>query len=606
MIPDYLQPPDKFSGKKWGTLEKSGEKSWKVKGHPYMITMAKRLFPGASGRDRGVAYFPNSKRYVGELNWFMMRFPLTVKEKKLWETDLKQAQEHFSKQEQFLKKPKKVNPSVSFIGELRNFQKEGLAFLLHNPRSLLADEMGLGKTPTALAWLTSKGFKPPFLIVVPPHIVKQWESEIRKFLTSKIKIYTITGLTPYQLPDADIYIIHYLLLRGWKKELPEFGFNACVFDEIQELRRHQSEKYAAASLLAESTDNVVGLSGTPIYNYGDEMWNILNILEYHCLGDSESFHREWCYNYGKSIRHPELFGEYLRTEGLMIRRRKDDVLNELPPKRRIVQNIDINKGEFDKLIAPAIEQALSIPEIKDPWGRGKASMEAIDVARKATGIAKAHFVCTFVKTLLEAGEKVLLYAHHHNVVDIFIEELKEYYPVIISGRQNQNKKDESQKAFMNGETDIIIVSLRSGIGLNLQRANCVVFGELDWSPAVHSQCEDRAHRIGVKDSVLCYYLTCDAGTDHDMMETLGLKTSQFVNIMGDRIETREDKMLAQATMKDHMNKIIKTLQEGGKRKPSPSTEIAERIRSIERMPKSKEPTSLDDFYRNVEVTENDR
>jgi len=173
LIPDYLQPPEKFSGKKWGTLEKSGEKFWKVKGHPYMITMAKRLFPGASGRDRGVAYFPNSKRYVGELNWFMMRFPLIIKEKKLWENDLKQAQEHFSKQEQFLKKPKKANPSVDFIGELKNFQKEGLAFLLHNPRSLLADEMGLGKTPTALAWLMSNGLKPPLIIVVPQHIVKQ-------------------------------------------------------------------------------------------------------------------------------------------------------------------------------------------------------------------------------------------------------------------------------------------------------------------------------------------------------------------------------------------------------------------------------------------------
>ena len=181
-----------------------------------------------------------------------------------------------------------------------------------------------------------------------------------------------------------------------------------------------------------------------------------------------------------------------------------------------------------------------------------------------------------------------------------MEELKEHYPVLITGRQTRDQKDEAQKLFMDDHTKLIIVSLRSGIGLNLQKARCVVFGELDWSPAVHTQCEDRAHRMGVKDSVLCYYLTCDHGTDHDMMETLGLKTSQFVNIMGDRVETAEDKMLAQSTMKDHMNRIIRTLQDGGVKKHTPTTEIAEKIRNLERMPKFHEPTSLDDFHEGVE------
>lgn len=608
MIPDYLKPPEQFSGRKWGTIKQSHDKkSWVIEGHPYMITMAKRLFPGSWGkRDRGYIRFPISKRYVGDLNWFMMRFPLKVKNKEAWMELLNGAQEHFEKQEKIRKTKVKANPSSTFIGELKEFQKEGLAFLLHNSRSLLADQMGLGKTPTALAWLTSLKCSPPYILVVPPHIMRQWDSEIRKFLSPSIRTHMIHGLKPYSLPDADIFIIHYLLLRGWKAELPEYGFSACVFDEIQELRRRTSEKYSAASLLSESCEHAIGLSGTPFFNYGDEMWSVMNILQYKCLGDLESFIREWCYydpDGGRwdnvTIKEPGIFGDFLRTEGLMLRRRKEEVMNELPPKRRIVQNIDVNQGVFDELIAPAVEQALNIPKIKDPWERGKQSMEAIDVARMATGIAKAHFVCAFVKMLMEAGEAVLLYAHHHKVIDIFLEELKEYYPVIISGRQNQKQKDESQQEFMKGNTDLIIVSLRSGTGLNLQRARCVVFGELDWSPACHTQCEDRAHRIGVKDSVLCYYLTCNYGTDQDMMETLGLKTSQFLSIMGDRIETEEDKMLAQATMKEHMNRIIKTLQGGGKKKPSPITEVAEKIRNLERMPRKIEPTSLEDFYQRV-------
>lgn len=579
-----------------------------MEGHPYMITMAKRLFPGSWGKkDRGYVRFPISKRYIGELNWFMMRFPLKVKNKETWNTLLKGAQEHFKKQEELMNKTIKAKPSQYFIGELKEFQKEGLAFLLHNSRSLLADEMGLGKTPTVLAWLTAqKNNNPPYIIVVPPHILMQWQSEIIKFLGPSIRTHIIKGLKPYCLPDADIYLIHYLILRGWKQELPEYQFSSCVFDEIQELRKQDSEKYSSASLLAESCENVIGLSGTPIYNYGDEMWSVMNILQYQCLGDLQSFKREWCYydpdNEGwdkVTIKQPQIFGEFLRTEGLMLRRRKEEVMDELPPKRRIVQNIDVNKGKFDELIAPAIELAKEIPSIKDPWKRGKNSMEAIDKARKATGIAKAHYVSAFVKMLLETKEVVLLYGHHHLVMDIFVLELKDHYPVVISGRQTMNEKNEAQKSFMNGDTDLIIVSLRSGIGLNLQRAHCVVFGELDWSPAVHTQCEDRAHRMGVKDSVLCYYLTCGAGTDADMMETLGLKTSQFVNIMGDRPETKQDRMLAQTTMKEHMSSIIKTLQEGGRKKPSPTTEIAEKIRNLERMPKTREPTSLDDFYRGV-------
>ncbi|GAG75354.1 unnamed protein product, partial [marine sediment metagenome] len=296
---------------------------------------AKRLFPGSKGNGHGSANFPASKRIVGDLSWFMMRFPLNIKDKESWLKDLTEAQKHFEVQESMLKKPKKVLPSPKFIGELKEFQKEGLAFLLHNPRSLLADQMGLGKTPTAISWLTSLKCSPPYLVVVPPHLLRQWKSEIGKFLGEETSVHIIKGLKPYSLPASEIYLIHYLLLRGWKNYLPKFGFKACVFDEIQELRRAASDKYSAASLLAESTDSVIGLSGTPVYNLGAEIWNVLNVLEYHCLGDFDNFTKEWCSGYGSyRITDPKLLGEYLKEEGLILRRRKEDVLSELPPKRR--------------------------------------------------------------------------------------------------------------------------------------------------------------------------------------------------------------------------------------------------------------------------------
>ena len=159
--------------------------------------------------------------------------------------------------------------------------------------------------------------------------------------------------------------------------------------------------------------------------------------------------------------------------------------------------------------------------------------------RQANGIAKAPFVCEFVRALLENGEKVLLFAHHHEVMDRYAERLKSFRPAFITGRETAAQKEKAACDFMTEKTDLCCVSLRAAAGLNLQRATCVVFGELDWSPAVHSQAEDRAHRIGQKDSLLCYYLVSPGGSDAAIQEALGLKVSQFVGLMGEAAETPE-------------------------------------------------------------------
>ena len=112
----------------------------------------------------------------------------------------------------------------------------------------------------------------------------------------------------------------------------------------------------------------------------------------------------------------------------------------------------------------------------------------------------------------------------------------------------------------------------------------------------NSQSEDRCHRMGTKDSVLCYYLTCHSGTDQAMLETLGLKTSQFVSIMGDREETEQDKLMAQVDTKKHMKQVIELLQKGGKKKEISDKSTIDKLRKLERMPLSKDPTSISEFY----------
>lgn len=564
--PDYLR--DAHPGRHtYGTLSYNRRsKCWTIRGEPCVTELAKRLFPGCDGRGRGVARFTAHRRIIGDLNWLMLRYPLEIREsdRKRWEESLDEAREYAFRREQALSVPETAQPPEgSFSETLLPFQQEGLGFMLASRRCLLADEMGLGKTVQALSFLATTAAYPAIL-VVPPHLIRNWQREIERFLNpdGRLRVHVIKGLTSQPLPEADIYLIHYLLLRGWKDVLPEAGFKTAIFDEIQELRRNGTGKYSAASLLSESCENVIGLSGTPIYNQGGEIWNVVNILDFHFLGDWESFSREWCYGYNRAmVAKPELLGEHLRREGLMLRRLKSDVLGELAPKRRLVQEIDWDDQVYRELMKPVADQLKILRATDDPSKRAIIEDAICQQQRQATGVAKAPFVAAFVRALLDGGEKVLLMAHHHAVMDIYRKELKTYHPGFITGRETDAQKDAASAAFMSGKTNLLCISLRSASGLNLQRATCVVFGELDWSPAVHSQAEDRAHRIGQKDSLLCYYLVSPRGSDRDMQDALGLKVSQFVSLMGDAQPNGDEAFLRQSEAQDRIRRLVERLND---------------------------------------------
>ena len=575
LIPPYLmdtegaQSEGEQSQRTYGTLSyNKRRKCWVVKGDPGVTELCKRLFPGANTDRRGEARFTAHRRIVGDLNWLMLRYPLIVKaqDRERWEAALAEARDYVVKRELAFRMPERVAPSPStFMGTLTEFQQEGLGFLLRTDRCLLADEMGLGKTVQALAMLSETGAYPA-LIVAPPHLMRNWQSEIARFICkpdgSPIVVHVLKGLTPYELPQADIYLMHYLLLRGWKEALPDMGIPTVILDEAQELRRSGTEKYSAASLVAQNAQRVVGLSGTPIYNRGAEIWNVINILDFHFLGDYDSFTREWCYGYGNQIvAKPELLGERLRSEGIMLRRTKQEVLKDLPPKRRLVMAIDSDDAVYKRLMQPVLSTLATMKQQQDATASQRAlwEMEVERGERQATGIAKAPYVAQFVRALLDAEERVLLFAHHHEVMDLYKKELSTFSPAFITGRETPAMKERSVERFMTGKTNLCCISLRAASGLNLQRASCVVFGELDWSPAVHSQAEDRAHRMGQTDSILCYYLVSSGGSDQDMQDALGLKVSQFVGLMGDEPKPQTDVMMDAQYAKQYVERLVNRL-----------------------------------------------
>lgn len=575
-LPQFLTTLDNEVNHYYGTLKYDEHKNqWLISGEPIVAQMAKRLFPGSTGKGRGIASFPNTKRNLGDLNWLMLRYPLKIEDQERWLEVYNQTVEHVLKREEINLRPLAAVPPPIFKGKLKDYQQTALGFMMQNKRVLLADDVGLGKTVSSLA-LVCATYSFPALVVVQPHLYTQWKSEVEKFLAPDPKIFPaqnslfpeaaplvhlIKGLSPYELPPAAVYIIHYGLLRGWKNVLPELFRKIVIYDEVQELRHTGTEKYSAASLLSEACEYCIGLSATPIHNCGAEIWNVLNIIDYHCLGDKDSFTREWCYGYGsETVAEPEILGDLLRREGLMLRRLRKDTGSELPPVNEIIHNIDVEQGKFDMLIRKAALMAKKYEEVREWAERGRLKREIENAARQATGIAKAPYVASFVESLLEAKQKVLVYAWHHSVFDIFEEKLKKFSPGVVNGRVTPAEKNAAIESFKKGETDVLLISLRASAGLNLPEANCVVFAELEWAPAWHTQGIGRTQRDEQAYSVMVYYMVTENGSDPAMMEALGLKVAQFEGLFGGKGNTQKDQMLAQEAAAKHMDMIIERLQ----------------------------------------------
>jgi len=364
-----------------------------------------------------------------------------------------------------------------------------------------------------------------------------------------LKAHILKKGQPYDILDKDgklpdVIISNYHKLAGWGETLEPI-VKSIVFDECQELRHRGTQKYEAAEMIAHSCDFRLGLSATPIYNYGGEIFNVCNVLCPDALGTWEEFSREWCEFRGDKyvIDNPAAFGVYARETGVMLRRTRKEVQRELPGVIRVPQWIQTDPEAFKKLKGQAIELAkLILRQNQDFRGQKMQAAGEFDMKmRQATGIAKAPFVADFVRFLVEEnGTPVVLYGWHRDVYEIWLEKLRgnplrgiaDLNPVMYTGSESPKQKEESKQAFLSGKSKVMIISLRAGAGMDgLQEVcHCCVFGELDWSPGVHEQCEGRLHRDGQDEPVTSYYLLADEGSDPVVSDVLGVKKQQIEGI----------------------------------------------------------------------------
>jgi SNF2 family DNA or RNA helicase len=510
------------------------KKKWAIHCEPHVSIKLKKIFPKIAITSIPPYYLSNENDICADIYWFMQRYPLeiTPNDKKL----LKKGKNLFTEKQAELEKifiPNWESSETLKLREgceLRHYQSQAVALFVKVKKLLLVDDIGLGKTYEAIGAAISSNALPA-AVVVQTHLQGQWEEKINEF--SYLTTYKIKKTTPYDLPKADIYIFKYSQLAGWVNFFTEKYFKLAIFDEIQELRRGtESSKGQAAKVLVNNVDWVLGATATPIFNYGIEMFNIMEYITPGLLGTRYEFLREWCHSDMRVVSEPEALGSYLKENYALLRRRKEDVYDEVNKVNTIIEKVGYDEKEVKN--SEELAKKLAIKTLSGTFiDRGQAARQLDIHARQATGVSKAKYVADFVRMIVDSGEPVILAGWHHDYYRIVLRELRDLNPVMYTGQETERQKNRSKEAFLSGESKILILSLRSGAGMDGLQHVCstVVIGELDWSPKVHEQFIGRVDRDGQKKPVMAIYLISDYGSDPVVVDILGLKNSQSSGII---------------------------------------------------------------------------
>lgn len=399
--------------------------AWGVKAEPHVLIKLKRLFPRASANRAGVVLLAHTPDVSRDLEWFLDRYPLAM---------AAEVRAALHRSAEFQRRTEQLVLDITAGVErpdygwretarpARDYQLAPADIVHATGRLLLVDDLGLGKTYSALRALRSPEALPA-VVVCPTHLPAQWLRELQLTLPW-LNGHVVDSGRPY-VPEErraskgvkpDVLFISYSKLRSWAPVLAG-KYRTVIFDEAQELRTGAvSDKGKAAALIADQAEFKIGLTATPIYNYADELWHILNILAPDVLGTLEEFRREWgAATMAKRTRvaNPEALGSYLRDQGVFLRRTRAEVGRELPPLINIEQDVETDQKVLDQLSGDAIDLARLVLSA-DPKQRFVATGELDWRMRHATGVAKAAYVAAFVRMLLESEERVVLFGWHRD------------------------------------------------------------------------------------------------------------------------------------------------------------------------------------------------
>lgn len=438
--------------------------------------------------------------------------------------------------------------------KLMPFQEhQGIPHILKTSRTYIAHQPGLGKTAQAVCAVNTKPGRA--LVIVPSFLKTNWAREITQW---SFKDFPEIAVVPEKSKshlmnwNADWVICSDAVLdRPWVQEgLLKTEFRFIFIDEAHRFKTPEANRtislFGGANAKVKSrgliydAEHVVALSGTPMLNRPFELWPIVYAMAPEVINfmSRMNFGFRYCgprqdergrYTFLGSTREEELNKKIMGH--FMHRLRKDDVLKDLPDKiREIITVNDDTRAQEIKLLDRDVMRTFKFAKLGKPKDLGDYAK-----IRHANGLAKVKWATEFVFNYLQFDEteQIILFAHHRDVVDDLRKNLFMFQPVVINGGVSTERRTEIEDLFQSGKRRLIIGNLDAmNLGLTLTKATRVVFAEYAWTPALNEQAEDRAHRIGQKDSVYCQYLVLPNSIDELVLISILRKEKSINKVIG--------------------------------------------------------------------------
>lgn len=412
---------------------------------------------------------------------------------------------------------------ASFKASLRPYQLDGFRWLCRladwGVGACLADDMGLGKTIQGLALLLARAETGPALIIAPASVTRNWIREANKFAPNLNTILLGAGNRASVIKSVgpgDMLVVSYGLLPFEGANLQAKHFGTIILDEAQAIKNRGTKRSQVAMTL--KADFRMVTTGTPIENHLGELWNLFNFLNPGLLGSYQRFTEKYTTPITKNNDNERRQQLRRLIQPFILRRRKEEVLEELPPKTEVTLTVELSDPErafYEALRQSALEQ---IEENDGPNRRFQILAQLMKLRQAAChpqmvdpkldiGSSKLELIAKTISELRQNGHKVLVFSQfvrHLTLVRKWVESQQIPYQYL-DGSTPGKQRDTAVQAFQRGEGDVFLISLKAGgTGLTLTAADYVLHLDPWWNPAVEDQASDRAHRIGQQRPVTVY------------------------------------------------------------------------------------------------------
>lgn len=447
--------------------------------------------------------------------------------------------------------------------ELRPYQHDGLTWLCHlrdnGVGGVLADDMGLGKTLQTIALLSvekeARRMDVPTLIVVPTSLVHGWKQQIRQF-APHLRVMILHGKKRHsawdQIAKADVVLTTYSVL--WR-DLDRFQKNEwhyVVLDEAQAIKNARSQaSRAARSLRARHR---LALTGTPVENNLDELWSLFDFVLPGLLGSAQRFRTGFRYPIEREGNENRMLALRARVSPFVMRRLKENVAKDLPPKTELVQHIELHGSQRDLYESIRVAAHSEVRSTIRKQGFEASSimildaltklrqvccdprLVPVDAARDVTESAKSDAFFSLVEGELGRGRRILVFSQFARMLALLSAGLdaRKIRHVTLTGASTERHR--LVDAFQGGEADVFLISLKAGgTGLNLTRADTVIHYDPWWNAAAQMQATDRAHRIGQKNPVFVHNLVAVGSVEERMLALQQKKRALADTLLGTEV-----------------------------------------------------------------------